>query len=55
MNGLVGMVMEFKSTDTTIKVINVKLNYEKADKMTMQCDAVAGHNCWVKRFKLFSL
>ena len=55
MNDLVGMVMEFKSIDTTIKVVNVKLNYEKADKMTMQCDAAARQNCWVKRFKLFSL
>ena len=29
--------MEFKSTDTALKVVYVKLNYEKADEMTMQC------------------
>ena len=39
--------MEFKSTDTTLKVIYVQLNYEKAYKMTMQCDTVARQNCWV--------
>ena len=47
MNGLVGRVMEFKSTDTALKVVYVKLNYEKPDKMTMQCDTVACQNCWV--------
>ena len=47
MNGLVGRVMELKSTGTTLKVIYVKLNYEKADKMTMQCDTIARQDCWV--------
>ena len=46
-NGLIGRVMEFKSTGTTLKVIYVKVNYEKAYKMTMQCDTVARQNCWV--------
>ena len=39
--------MEFKSTDTALKVVYVKLNYEKPGKMTMQCDTVACQNCWV--------
>ena len=39
--------MGFKSTNTTVKVIHVQLNYEKAYKIAMQCDTVARQNCWV--------
>ena len=37
-NGLVGWVMEFKSTGSTVKVIYVKFNDKKACKMAMERD-----------------
>ena len=52
MNSLVGRVMGFKSTDTNLKVIYVKLYYEKAHKMAIQCDTLARQNWWVPIKKL---
>ena len=37
-NGLVGWVMEFKSTNSTVKVIYVKFNDKKAGKIAMERD-----------------
>lgn len=34
-NGLVGMMMGFKSTDSTVKVIYIKFNDQKSGKIAM--------------------
>ena len=48
-NGLVSKLMGFKSTDSTVKVIYVQFNDEKA--RAMQRDNVARQNCLVPVLK----